>query len=97
MRRATISLFAAFSLVVGGCAQTSGVIPSGKDTYLVSRSHKGFDITGSMEKAAALKEADNFCSAKHKSLDVIRATAKDMVPFTSDAQAEVEFRCVERK
>ena len=48
-------------------------------------------------KAVALKEANEFCSSNAKVIEIIKATQKDMVPFTSDAQAEVEFRCVPGK
>lgn len=64
---------------------------------MISRSKKGFDTTGSKVKAEALREADAFCSSKGKKLEVIKSTDKDMVPFRSDAQAEVQFRCVADK
>lgn len=80
-------------LVVSGCARTSGIVPIGDDTYMISRSKKGFDVTGSAVKADALKEANAHCAAMNKTLKVIKATEKDMVPFRSDAQAEIEFQC----
>jgi len=79
------------------CASTSGVVPMGDDTFMVSRSEKGFDTTGSRVKADALKEANEFCSSHGKAIEIIKATQKDMVPFRSDAQAEVEFKCVPGK
>jgi|SRR5450432_3052268 len=87
------AIAAAISLVAG-CASTSGVVPLGGDTYLISRSEKGFDTTGSRVKADSLKEANQFCASKGKQLEVTKATDRDMVPFKSDAQAEIEFRCV---
>ena len=75
------------------CARSSRVVPSGKDTYFVARSVKGVETTGSRVKADALKEASEFCSKSGKTMEVIKATDKDMAPFRSDAQAEVEFRC----
>jgi hypothetical protein len=69
----------------------------GKDTFMVSRSEKGFDTTGSRVKADALKEANEFCSSKGAAIEIINTTQKDMVPFKSDAQAEVEFKCISSK
>ena len=45
-------------------------------------------------KAVALKEANEFCSSNGKEIEIIKATQKDMVLFTSDAQAEIKFKCV---
>ena len=75
------------------CSTSSGVVPSGKGTYLISRSEMGFDKTGFGVKAAALKEASEFCAESGRTMEVIRAKQKGMVLFRSDAQAEVEFRC----
>lgn len=86
-----------FTMALAGCASSSGVVPMGGDAFLVSRSEKGFDTTGSRVKAVALKEANEFCSSKGKTIEIIKATQKDMAPFQSDAQAEVEFKCVPGK
>lgn len=83
--------------VLSACASTSGVVPIGGDIFMISRSEKGFDTTGSRVKADALKEANAFCSSNGKTIEIITATHKDMVPFKSDAQAEVEFKCVSGK
>ncbi|MCL2910775.1 hypothetical protein [Shewanella aquimarina] len=82
-----------FILILTACAQSSGVVPLGGDSYMISRSEKGFDVTGSAVKADALKEANSYCQAQGKELQLIKAVPKDMVPFRSDAQAEIEFKC----
>lgn len=82
---------------LAGCATTSGVVPMGGDTYMISRSEKGFDTTGSRVKADAYKEAHQFCVANGKKLEILKSTQKDMSPFRSDAQAEIEFRCLSDK
>ena len=82
-------------LVLAGCATSSGIVPMGSNEYLISRSEKGFDTTGSQVKADALKEANAFCNEQNMQLEIIKVTSKDMVPFKSDAQAELEFRCTE--
>ena len=45
-------------IFITACASTSGVLPIGNDTYMISRSEKGFDTTGSRVKADAIKEAN---------------------------------------
>lgn len=81
-------------LLLSACANTSGVVPLGDDSYLISRSEKGFDVTGSAVKADAIKEANEYCKSKGKNIKILKATQKDMVPFKSDAQAEIEFKCI---
>jgi uncharacterized protein YaaQ len=81
-------------IFITACASTSGVISIGNDTYMISRSEKGVDITGSRVKADAIKEANEYCLSKNKKIEIIKSTQKDMVPFKSDAQAEIEFKCI---
>ena len=85
-------LIALMGLIVVGCASSSGVVPMGGDKFMISRSEKGY-TTGSKVKADALKDANEFCAAKGKSLQIIKATSSDMAVFRSDPQAEVEFMC----
>ena len=84
-------------ILISACATSSGVVPMGNDAYMISRSEKGFDTTGSRVKADALKEANEFCLAINKTMEILKATQKDMVPFKSDAQAEIEFKCIANK
>ena len=86
-----------FLVTLTACSTTSGIVPMGGDTYVVSRSQKGFDTTGSRVKVDALKEANEYCTSMGKSIEIIKSTQKDMVILTSDAQAEIEFRCVSGK
>jgi len=79
--------------VLTACATSSGVVPAGNDTYLISRSEKSFDATGSRVKADALREASDFCSKSGKSMEVLKTSEKDMMVFRSNPQAEVQFRC----
>ena len=92
MKKLALLLFVL--VVLAGCARTSGIVPLSHDTYMISRSEKGFDTTGSRVKADALKEANQYCAEREGILNIIKATQKDMVPFKSDAQAEIEFQCL---
>lgn len=69
----------------------------GGDTFIISRSQKGVDTTGSRVKVDAIKEANAYCSANGKNIEIIKSTDKDMVVFKSDAQAEIVFKCVAEK
>lgn len=84
-------------LLLSACASSSGVVPLGRETFMVSRSEKGFDTTGSRVKADALKEANAYCSGNGKTIELVNSSEKDMMPFKSDAQAEVVFKCVAEK
>ena len=75
------------------CSTSSGVLPSGRDTYLISLSEMCCDRNGFGVRKAAFKEASEFCADSGRSLRVIKAKQKGMVLFRSSAQAEVEFRC----
>lgn len=87
-------LWIIFIAVLSACTSTSGVVPLGNDTFVISRSQKGFDITGSRVKVDSIKEANQYCASMGKRLEITKTTDHDMVPFKSDAQAEIEFRCV---
>ncbi|MDX9796429.1 MAG: hypothetical protein WCY75_12620 [Sulfurimonadaceae bacterium] len=89
-----IGILMCCSLLFSACANTSGVVSIGDDSYLISRSEKGFDVTGSAVKADAIKEANKYCESKNKTIKILKIIQKDMVPFKSDAQAEIEFTCV---
>lgn len=89
-----IHIYGGMSFLVFACANTSGVVPLRDDSYLIFRSEKGFDTTGSAVKADAIKEAGDYCKSQNRSLKIVKTSQKDMVPFKSDAQAEIEFKCV---
>ena len=75
------------------CSTSSGVVPSGRGTYLISLSQVCCDRNGFGVRKAAFEEASEFCATRGKTMTVVRAKQKGMVLFRSDAQAEVEFRC----
>ena len=85
------------AILISACTASSGVIPVGNNVYMISRSEKGFDTTGSRVKADALKEANKFCLSNGKELEIVKTSQEDMKPFRSDAQAEIEFKCITKK
>jgi len=81
--------------LMGGCAINSGVVPMGKDTFMVSRqAATGFTGLGEL-KAESLKESNQFCRAQGKFLQVIR-TSESSPPyvFGNYPRAEVQFMCL---
>ena len=79
--------------VCTACSTSSGVVPSGSGTYLISLSEMCCDRNGFGVRNAALEGASEFCAESGKTLHVVKAKQKGMVLFRSSAQAEVEFRC----
>lgn len=62
---------------------------------MVAKTQKGFRGASGIVLAEALKEADEYCKQRGRVMKVIRTENKDMVPFKSDAQAEVYFMALE--
>lgn len=86
------------ALCVAGCAVNSGVIPTGQNTFMVSRqAASGFSNIGEL-KPDALNEANQFCTNQQKSLVVINI--KEARPTSGPGdfpKAEVQFICWDAK
>lgn len=83
------------TLLLAGCASNSGIIPIGKDTYMVSRqAATGFSGSGTL-KAEVFREASALCAKQGKSLQVI-STEEAQPPFVlgNYPKAEVQFMCL---
>ena len=83
------------ALLVAGCASDSGVVPIGRDTYMVSRqAATGFSGLGSL-KADAFREADRFCQKNDKELQVV-STSETKPPYLlgNYPRAEIQFMCL---
>lgn len=78
-----------------GCATSSGIVRTGPETLMVSKTQKGFRGASGPVLAAAMKEANQYCERQGKVLKVISTKQKDMMPFKSDASAEVHFKCLD--
>jgi hypothetical protein len=85
-----------FIYLVGlaGCVSSPDVVSIGQETYMISRSEKGFRGSAATVKANALIDANNFCAKQGKVMKVVKTVQKDMKPFRSDAAAEVYFQCL---
>ncbi len=87
MRKAAL-----LAILLSGCATQSGVMPEGKDSYLVILS-AGYGFTSSADlKIRAHKEAAAFCGGQHKRPETIyEHTAQ---PGLDSPPEELKFRCV---
>jgi hypothetical protein len=80
-------------LVLTACA-SSGPVPIGRDTYMISKqSSTGFH-SGSSVKADIYREANEFCLKNGLQFQPVKDNAKDGVPGYAFANAEVVFRCL---
>jgi Short C-terminal domain len=80
-------------VLLTGCA-SSGVIPMGQDTFMISKqSSTGFHSAGSV-KADIYKEGSAYCASQGKEFQPVNDHGVDGVPGRSFASAEVQFRCL---
>jgi len=84
------------ALLVCGCAKNSGIIPTGANTYMVSRQATIGFVRMNTLRADAMKEANDFCTAQGKTLKII--STEDEEPsyiFGNFPKTEVQFSCTE--
>lgn len=90
-----LTLVAAFGLLAASCASSSGVVPMGPDTFMISKqAGSGFSGLGSL-KADAYREAGEYCIKGGKSARVT-ASRESQPPyvFGNFPRAEIEFMCL---
>src|SRR5208282_1912608 len=78
--------------LISGCT-SSGVVPMGQNTYMISKSVWGFTGPAPI-KAAELKEADDYCKKQGKVLRVTK-TVEIAIKFGSTPATEVYFKCLD--
>jgi hypothetical protein len=74
-----------------GCS--SGVVPMGRDTYMISGSQPGLIGTGTV-RARLLREADQWCRTRGLVMVPVSYTGSDAIAGQKMANAEVIFRAV---
>lgn len=82
--------------IISGCAVNSGIVPIGKDTFMVSRqAATGFTGLGTL-KAEALREANKFCVKQEKQMQVIHVS-ESTPPYVlaNFPRVEIQFRCLD--
>ena len=84
----------AFTLAIAGCAST-GPIPIGKDTYMISKqSAGGMFVSASSVKAEIFQEGFAFCQKQNKVFQVVRSNELSAIPAVRMPSAEVQFMCL---
>jgi hypothetical protein len=79
--------------LLAGCASTTGVIPAGKDQYMISREDNGPASSLGAIKAQVFQEAAAFCAGEGKTMEIIREID---VPLSLGQfpQTSLQFKCV---
>jgi len=92
MKYSILSIF----ILLAGCAQNSGIIPMGGETYMVSRqAATGFSGMGTL-KAEAMREAYEQCQKSQKIVKVLETIdAKPPYIFGNFPKTEIRFKCVQ--
>ena len=72
---------------------SSGVVPTGQNSYMITRTRWGF-LGPEVVKAAALKEAGDYCQSHGKVL-LVTKTVEISVKFGSRPAAEVYFKALD--
>jgi hypothetical protein len=81
------------ALCLTGCA-SSGAVPMGPDTFMISKqSSTGFHSAGSV-KADIYREANEHCQSIGKQFQPVSDRGTDGQPGRSFANAEVVYRCL---
>lgn len=80
---------------LAGCA-SSGVVPVGQDTFMISKqSSTGFH-SGASVKADIYREGSAYCESKGKEFQPVSDRWLDGIPGMAFANAEVQFRCLNK-
>lgn len=77
-----------------GCATNSGIIPEGKDSYIVivSAGHR-FTSSGDL-KIEAYKEANAYCKKFDKQIETILEKTIQAGVLANSSEAELKFKCI---
>jgi hypothetical protein len=81
------------SLILTGCATSTGVVTAGPDTYFISRSITHYGTAGEA-KAAIYQEAGAWCAARGLVMVPVSSDEKDPVRFSHLGSAELLFRAL---
>jgi len=82
------------ALFLTGCATNSGIIPEGRDSYIVivSAGHR-FTSSGDL-KIEAYKEANAYCKKFDKQIETILEKTIQAGVLANSSEAELKFKCI---
>lgn len=84
------------SLFVSACASHTGVVPMGKDTYMIAKQQAtGFPGLGNM-KAEVIAEGVQYCTNLGKEFQIV-STQETQPPYVlgNYPRAEIQFMCID--
>lgn len=90
-------LSAALAVALVGCASHTGIVPMGRDTFMIAKQQAtGFPGLGNM-KAEIIGEASRHCAGMGRELQVVSANeSQPPYIFGNYPRAELQFTCVNR-
>ncbi len=77
-----------------GCATHSGVIPDGKDSYIIILSGDGGYVSAGALKIDAYKEANAYCKKRNKQLETISENIIQAGLLSKSSEVDIRFRCI---
>lgn len=95
MKKLFVVPIAIVSLLVGCAATTTGVVPMGRDTYMIAKEQgSGFPGLGTM-KGEIITEGVQFCAKQGKEFQ-ITSTKETQPPYIlgNYPRSEIEFMCL---
>ncbi|MGE8098073.1 hypothetical protein [Pseudomonas fluorescens] len=81
------------ALLITGCSGP-GVVPMGRDTYMIAKDGSFTTFGGGAVKAELYQEANAFCETKGKQLMPVKEASRDS-GYGRYANAELQFRCLD--
>ena len=82
------------ALILTGCSSTSGIIPVGKESYIVIVSGGHRFTSASDLKIDAYKEANAYCKKSEKQIETITERSIQAGVLTNTSEAELKFKCI---
>ena len=86
-------LASTMTLLITGCSGP-GIVPMGRDTYMVAKDGSFTAFGGGAVKAELYQEANAFCENKGKQLMPVKEASRDS-GYGRYANAELQFRCLD--
>lgn len=86
-------LIPTIALLIAGCSGP-GVVPMGRDTYMIAKDGSFTTFGGAAVKAELYQEANTYCEKKGKQLMPVKEASRDS-GYGRYANAELQFRCLD--
>ena len=86
---------AAIALTLSACASHTGIVPMGRDTFMIAKQQAtGFPGLGNM-KAEIIAEASQYCVAQGKEFQIV-STQETQPPYIlgNYPRSEIQFMCL---